>query len=94
MKLTHEDEATLHDVEREFGVSLADLRSKSRTRNKAAARAALWTRLRDASARRGHEYSYPELGELLGKDHTSVIVAVRKARAKHSESPKISGAAS
>jgi chromosomal replication initiator protein len=57
-----------------FGVQVADILGRRRTRNVARARfAATWI------ARRRSGLSYPVLGRILGRDHSSVIHACQRA---------------
>jgi chromosomal replication initiation ATPase DnaA len=58
-------------IARSYRLSLAEMFSKSRTRPAPEARAAFYRELRELG------WSYPRIGELVGKDHTSVLDAVR-----------------
>ncbi len=61
---------------REFAVDPADLLHGPRSKQVARARFAFWCCLRDRYA-----LSYPELGRMVGYDHTTVLTGIKKARA-------------
>jgi len=68
---------TLGDIEAAvaafFGITPADLHSRRRTRTISAARmVAMFL------ARRHTQMSYPEIGQYMGKNHSSVVLAVKK----------------
>ena len=65
------------------GVSVAELRGKTRTRRVALARKAVYL----AARRLTCQPSYPEIGSAMGRDHTSVMYGVRSARALEVSSP-------
>lgn len=60
-------------VAQAHGVPLRELLGRRRHASVARARAALYTALR------GHGMSYPEIGRLLRRDHTTVMSVVRNA---------------
>lgn len=62
------------EIANEHGVTIEAMLGPARHKTVAAARHALMCNLRI----RG--YSYPEIGRLVGRDHTTVIAAVRKCR--------------
>ena len=68
---------TLGDIEASvaawFGISVADLHSSRRTRTVSTARM-----LTMFLARRRTQMSYPEIGQAMGKNHSSVILAVQR----------------
>lgn len=61
---------------RAHGVRVEDLVGRARSRSVAVARGQLWTELHDAGA------SYPELGAVFGRDHTSVLAGVRRHKVR------------
>ena len=64
---------TLSLAAQSWGVPVDSLTSRGRSQSVADARAlAMWM------VRRTFGYSYPELGRIFGRDHTTCIVAVRK----------------
>jgi chromosomal replication initiation ATPase DnaA len=58
-----------------YAVTREDILGARRTKQAAAARHAVMRALRDMGM------SYPEIGWLLGRDHTTVLAALRKAPA-------------
>lgn len=68
---TVERHARLH------GVTAEDVCGRGRTAAVSRARQAVWLHLRETTA-----LSYPELGALFGRDHTSVLYGVRKCSAR------------
>lgn len=64
-------------VAREYGVAPAELTGPRRTRSVAEARLMAYALLRDTAG-----MSYPEIGQALGRDHTTVIHGVRST-ARH-----------
>lgn len=58
----------------ERALAVSDVLGPSRCRNVAEARWAIWAILR----KRG--YSFPRIGQLFGRDHTTVIHGVRRLR--------------
>ena len=63
-------------VARHFGLTIAELKAKKRTSRLVTAR-----HIAMALARRHCHLSYPETGELLGRDHCSAWHAVHKVEA-------------
>jgi chromosomal replication initiation ATPase DnaA len=75
------DHATEHqdliaDVARRHGVTVAEVLSTDRRR------ILVWARQEAAYLLRGQDLSYPQIGELLHRDHTTVIHAVRSYDAR------------
>jgi chromosomal replication initiator protein len=64
--------AVMEDTASRAGLSLQELRSLDRSATLAKTRAIAMWRVRQLGL------SYPEIGRLFGRDHTSVIAAVRK----------------
>ncbi|WP_135210382.1 helix-turn-helix domain-containing protein [Vitreimonas flagellata] len=71
----------LRAIEREFGVSLEEMKSASRRRHIVRARWAAFRVLR----MRG--WSTPKIGALFNRDHTSVLYALGEIEAKQPRSP-------
>lgn len=71
----------LDPICRSYATTLEDVCGPSRTQNVVRARHAIWCHLRH---REGSVFSYPELGNLFERDHTTVMAGVRThlARAK------------
>ena len=69
---TERPELTVERVSAELGVTVGDILSRTRLRHVAHARAVV------AWVLRQHELSFPAIGRLLGRDHTSIMTAVRK----------------
>lgn len=72
--MNHRAQAIVLAVADEFGFTLDELRSRDRRKTTADARAVAYLVLRNCA-----RMSYPEIGETLARDHTSVITGVRKA---------------
>lgn len=62
-----------------FGVRVFDLLGRERSKQLTSARAAFMLWLYEGG------FSYPEVGRMLRRDHTTVMVAVRKARRQRDE---------
>lgn len=63
------------EVARAFGVDVEDLLGRSRSQTIAMARAAAMHLTRELTI-----FSYPEIGEAFDRNHTTVIMAVRRFR--------------
>ena len=61
-------------IQRDFPVTSADVLGRSRSRTVVRARQALYRRLR------ARGLSYPEVGKLVDRDHTTVLAACRQHR--------------
>jgi chromosomal replication initiation ATPase DnaA len=61
----------LQQVARETRVNAADILSRDRDRRVMRARRELYVRLR------AEGYSYPAIGKMVGRDHTTVLAVVR-----------------
>jgi hypothetical protein len=66
--------ACVQEAANQFLVTPASVLGRSRSKGVAAARA-----MAMALVRRRTRLSYPELGRVFGRDHTTVMVAVKKA---------------
>jgi chromosomal replication initiator protein len=67
-----------------FGVDPADVRGRYRGRTVVWARhIAMWL------CRESLGYSYPEIGRTFGRDHASVISAIRRVNRKAESSPSL-----
>lgn len=66
-----------------FGISMAELLSRDRHSNIAAARAVAAWLLRE------HGLSFPVIGRVLRRDHSTVLVAVRKVEVDAAMFPKV-----
>ena len=74
----------LQRVARSLGIGVDRLLDKRRDRDTADKRhVAAWL------LRRGHSMSYPALGRMLERDHTSVMHAVRRVEAERAMSPEL-----
>lgn len=62
------------DLARQHGATVDEVLSPSRSPRVSHARQAIWYALRHHSERR---YSYPDLGRLFGRDHSTIIYGVR-----------------
>ena len=71
-------ETLVHGIARRHGTSWDEMKSPTRIASVVAARMALYRVLRE------HGWSYPSIGRLLNRDHTTVMSAIkgrpRKAR--------------
>jgi len=70
------------DVCEEFGVQLEDVFSQTKTRTLVLARTKCWAQMR----RLGH--SFPEIGKFWGRDHSTVMAAMRKVVFVQESPPK------
>lgn len=74
-------ELTFHhavtDAARLFGVTVEQIEGQSQTRAVARARQYAMFLLRQVKLHGSPRYSFPEIGRLFGKDHTTVIHACR-----------------
>lgn len=61
------------EVARAFGVDVEDILGRSRTQTVALARAMAMHLVRELTV-----FSYPEIGEAFDRNHTTVIMAVRR----------------
>jgi hypothetical protein len=73
-------EACVREAADYYFVAPADVTSRSRNKSAAAARAMAMALLRRRSS-----WSFPEIGLVFGRDHTTVIHAVRKAERELSD---------
>jgi chromosomal replication initiator protein len=64
------------EVARAFGVDVEDIMGRSRSQTIALARAMAMHLTRELTV-----FSYPEIGEAFDRNHTTVIMAVRRFRA-------------
>lgn len=76
----------LRCVAQSYLLSIADLLSKNRHRHIAEARIVAYWLLRTRT-----ELSFPEIGRVLGKDHTSVMSGVRKCVERRALEAKFAG---
>jgi hypothetical protein len=73
-------EAIMREVADEFGITMDELRSARRHRATTRARETAAYRLRTETA-----MSYPQIGQIMGHDHSTVIKAIGRYMADHPE---------
>lgn len=72
----------LEEVARSHHVTQGEVVGRTRRLTPTKARHELWRRLRDE-----HGFSYPEIGSLFDRDHTTIMAGIRNARARQLENP-------
>lgn len=71
------------EVSEEYGIPVAKMRGKERTADVCCARAEAMRRIYDTGAK-----SLPQIGRFFGgRDHSTALLAIRKARAKMPNAP-------
>lgn len=72
----------LHAAQRiaeRHGVSLEDIRGRRRNRTLAKARTQIYALLHMCRDLDGNELSYPEIGALMDRDHSTILKTLRRA---------------
>lgn len=69
-------DALLRNAARLHGTTIGEIMGASRLKNVVAARHAVFVALRAAG------WSYPAIGAVMGRDHTTVMAGVKKAAAR------------
>jgi hypothetical protein len=78
-----DDEALIRRVARHYGLTFGSILSKDRRPRRAAVRQIV------AWVLRAHGRSLPQIGSLLGRDHTTILSNVRKIEAERRKSPTL-----
>lgn len=70
----------LHEITARYGVTMEELRGRSRLSRCTMPRLIAYVRLRDETA-----LSYPAIGRMMDRDHSTIIYGERVARARMKE---------